>query len=625
MKGIINRLRNSSKQSKPKKKQKKETKAAGTPSGGRSAASGPSTPAPPSGSNAPNADEPSPFPKRTLADLLDDDNPSLREAGAEEKKSLFVHKMGLCTVIFDFMGPVTEEEAQGIEKKRILLNELVEHISTQEWFSEEALLHLLNMIKCNLFRGLPGNPASDKPEGQGGEDEDSFQDPSWPHLHLIYEVLLRFLLSPNANKKIMQKHLHGVFLNTLIEMFESEDMRERDYLKTILHRVYGRFMPLRAPIRKSICNVCYRYIYDKKTSNGIAEFLDIFSSIIHGFALPIKNEHQEFLRNVLIPLHKTADLELFHQHLAECVIQFIYKDYRMGPIVIGGLLKFWPVMCPPKEVLFLDELQDAIGEMMNANDFEMEYLSPLITPIFVQIARCIESLNYTVGERALTLWNSDFIRWLCAELRDVIFPILAPSLLRNIEGHWSENVRSLSDDVRDVFKDIDPLLWQERETAYKDQQKKVQETAERRKTNRSRNYALLKQLASKRKAELNLPADSPDEEKGDPLPPKEEEKAEESKKPPSNADKSPLSLDPGPAEAAAKKDGPVDPKTLGPSSTTAASRPPASATDTPDPAASQTAPDGKRPAESAERGSDRRVQRTVTRKTQSPATPEMYL
>merc|ERR1719273_450040 len=120
--------------------------------------------------------------------------------------------------------------------------------------------------------------------------------------------------------------------------------------------------------------------------------------------------------------------------------------------------------------------------MMNGRDFEMKYLGPLLPVTFVQISKCIESMNYTVGERGLTMWNSDFIRWLCAELRDVIFPILAPSLLRNIESHWSENVRSLSDDVRDVFKDIDPLLWQERETTYKDQQKKVQETAERRTT-----------------------------------------------------------------------------------------------------------------------------------------------
>jgi len=429
----------------------------------------------------------------TVADIMEDSTLSLRDAPADEKKNIFLHKLALCRVVFDFIPPVTEEEANAIEKKRLILNDLVEYISTQDWFSEEALVHLLHMIKANLFRGLPSNQCLEKGESLMGEmDEDAFQDPAWPHLHLVYEVLLRFLLSPNANKKIMKKYLRGSFLNTLIEMFESEDMRERDYLKTILHRVYGRFMPLRAPIRRSICNVCFRYIYGTKSSNGIAEFLDIFSSIIHGFALPIKEEHQEFLKNVLIPLHKTSKLELFHQHLAECVIQFIYKDYRMGPVVIEGLLKFWPVMCPPKEVLFLDELQDAIGEMMNANDFEMDNLYPLITPIFGQISRCIESPNYTVGERALTMWNSDFIRWLCAELRDLIFPIVAPSLLRNVENHWSENVRSLSDDVRDVFKDIDPVLWQTAENLFKQKQEIIDTKPEERK----RNYAQVRKLAA---------------------------------------------------------------------------------------------------------------------------------
>jgi len=435
------------------------------------------------------------FTTHTMKDILEDKTPTLRDAPADEKKTLFFHKLALCTVLFDFMPPMSEQTANAIEKKRMILNDLVEYISTQDWFSEEALTHLLHMIKCNLFRGLPCNPNAEKAEGMGEAEEDSFQDVAWPHLHLVYEVLLRFLLSPNANKKVMQTHLNGLFLDTLIEMFESEDMRERDYLKTILHRVYGRFMPLRAPIRKSICNVCYRYIYDSKTSNGIAEFLDIFSSIIHGFALPIKVEHQEFLRNVLIPLHKTSNLELFHQHLAECVIQFIYKDYHMGPIVISGLLKFWPVMCPPKEVLFLDELQDAIGEMMNANDFEMDHLYPLIDPVFAQISRCIESANYTVGERALTMWNSDFIRWLCAELRDRIFPIVAPSLLRNVEFHWSENVRSLSDDVRDVFKDIDPVLWQTTESSFQQQQQEA--VGVTKSENRKRKYANIRKLAEK--------------------------------------------------------------------------------------------------------------------------------
>merc|ERR1719177_89493 len=88
---------------------------------------------------------------------MEDSTVTLRDAPAEEKKKIFLHKLALCRVVFDFIPPVTEEEANAIEKKRLILNDLVEYISTQDWFSEVALVHLLHMIKCNLFRGLPSN------------------------------------------------------------------------------------------------------------------------------------------------------------------------------------------------------------------------------------------------------------------------------------------------------------------------------------------------------------------------------------------------------------------------------------------------------------------------------------
>lgn len=45
----------------------------------------------------------------------------------------------------------------------------------------------------------------------------------------------------------------------LLDLFDSEDPRERDFLKTILHRIYGKFLGLRAFIRKHINNIFYRW------------------------------------------------------------------------------------------------------------------------------------------------------------------------------------------------------------------------------------------------------------------------------------------------------------------------------------------------------------------------------
>lgn len=52
---------------------------------------------------------------------------------------------------------------------------------------------------------------------------------------------------------------YAVFhLQQLLELFDSEDPRERDYLKTVLHRIYGKFLGLRAFIRKQINNIFLR-------------------------------------------------------------------------------------------------------------------------------------------------------------------------------------------------------------------------------------------------------------------------------------------------------------------------------------------------------------------------------
>lgn len=60
------------------------------------------------------------------------------------------------------------------------------------------------------------------------------------------------------------------FIFQLIELFDSEDPRERDFLKTTLHRIYGKFLGLRAYIRKQINNVFYKWVQLKsKNWNNI--------------------------------------------------------------------------------------------------------------------------------------------------------------------------------------------------------------------------------------------------------------------------------------------------------------------------------------------------------------------
>lgn len=176
-----------------------------------------------------------------------------------------------------------------------------------------------------------------------------------------------------------------------MELFDSEDPRERDFLKTTLHRIYGKFLNLRSYIRRSINNVFFQFIYETERFNGIAELLEILGSIINGFALPLKEEHKLFLTRVLIPLHKVKSLSMYHPQLAYCIVQFLEKDAALTEEVVLGLLRYWPKVNSTKEVMFLNEVED-IFEVMDPAEF-----AKVQEPLFNQLAKSVASPHFQVG------------------------------------------------------------------------------------------------------------------------------------------------------------------------------------------------------------------------------------
>lgn len=288
------------------------------------------------------------------------------------------------------MDPVTDLKSKEI--KRACLNEIVDYISvTKSCLSEAVYPEIIAMVSFNIFRTLPASSTDKLGSDSGDQEEDEpCYEASWPHLQVVYEFFLRFLESPEFQPNTGKKYIDQRFVSSILELFDSEDPRERDLLKTILHRIYGKFLGLRAFIRKQINNIFLRFIYEVEKFNGIAELLEILGSIINGFAIPLKEEHKLFLQRVLIPLHKAHSLQTFHPQLAYCVVQFIEKDATLADPVIQGLLKYWPKTCSFKEVMFLNELEEIL-EMI-----EPDHFKSVMEPLFKQISRCLCSSHFQV-------------------------------------------------------------------------------------------------------------------------------------------------------------------------------------------------------------------------------------
>lgn len=85
----------------------------------------------------------------------------------------------------------------------------------------------------------------------------------------------------------------------------------------------------------------------------------------------------------------------------------------------------------------------------------------VLKPLFAQAARCITSSHFQVAERALFLWNNDYVLSLVAQNRASVLPLVLGALEANARGHWNATVHGLSCNVRKMFQDMDAPLYDE--------------------------------------------------------------------------------------------------------------------------------------------------------------------
>ncbi|GAA5861681.1 hypothetical protein JCM8547_000703 [Rhodosporidiobolus lusitaniae] len=425
--------------------------------------------------------------------------PGFLEVPVVERHELFLQKLHQCAVVFDFNDAAAELGSKQIKSQT--LAEMLDWITTQRGvITENVYPEVVNMFASNLFRSIPP-PVNPTGDAYDPEEDEPVLELAWPHLQIVYEFFLRFVESPDFNTNIAKRYIDQGFVLQLLELFDSEDPRERDFLKTTLHRIYGKFLNLRAFIRRSINNVFYQFVYETERHNGIAELLEILGSIINGFALPLKEEHKTFLTRVLIPLHKVKGLALYHPQLAYCVVQFLEKDASLTKDVVEGLLRYWPKVNSPKEVMFLNEVEEIL-DVIEPAEFQK-----VMVKLFMQLARCVSSQHFQVAERALYYWNNEYIVNLIGENMDVILPLVYPSLHANSNGHWNRQIHNLAYNALKLLMDINADAFEQTAQEYKRERaaEKSREKAREEKWHNLRSTALHNRRLSASSSSSALP------------------------------------------------------------------------------------------------------------------------
>jgi serine/threonine-protein phosphatase 2A regulatory subunit B' len=230
--------------------------------------------------------------------------------------------------------------------------------------------------------------------------------------------------------------------------------------------------------------VFFKVIYESESHNGIGELLDMLASIINGFALPLKDEHKDFLMKALIPLHKVKSFGLFNQQLFYCMAQFMEKDPRLSHDIITAMLRSWPLSATAKQIMFLSALEETL-ELTQPSDFLRMQVQ-----LFRRLALCITCPHFQVAERTLLYWNNDYIVRLINQNRHVLFPIILGALFKNSKQHWNSAVHDLTANVLKLLMEADPSLVDQ----CIQQHRLDEEDEERRELARKQNWKVLQDL-----------------------------------------------------------------------------------------------------------------------------------
>lgn len=346
----------------------------------------------------------------------------------------------------------------------------------------------VRVVKSNAFRTLIHKERSPM-DALDGEDDEPYLEPTWPHLELVYDLLQKLLQTKELESSMAtEAGLDKRFVTQLVELMETEDPREREDLKSLISRIFGKFSSFRSTVRRAIQSFCQRAVcleHGEAPAYGLAELLEILSQrVVTSFASPLRQEQKDLLTQVVLPLYKLDFLSCFHSQLKDVVRLFCKKDATLIKPTVQALLRYWPQCASGKQTIFLGELEDLI-HMMPAADFKA-----VAGNCAHRISSCCISSHSEVAEKALGIWrHQPTVRSTVQNCRDDL-PLIVSRLYSNITQAWGQNVMSRTMDVLKYFMEADRELFDNCSSKHR----KQGDDAEKRENLRLKRWAKLQEL-----------------------------------------------------------------------------------------------------------------------------------
>lgn len=120
----------------------------------------------------------------------------------------------------------------------------------------------------------------------------------------------------------------------------------------------------------------------------------------------------------------------------------------------SALLRYWPATHSPKEVMYLNELEELL-DVVEPVEFRK-----VMQPLFRRLALCVSCPHFQVAERALYFWNNEYVMSLVADNARALIPVVLPAL-HTREPHWNKTIHGLVYNALKLLMHIDQRFFDE--------------------------------------------------------------------------------------------------------------------------------------------------------------------
>jgi serine/threonine-protein phosphatase 2A regulatory subunit B' len=139
---------------------------------------------------------------------------------------------------------------------------------------------------------------------------------------------------------------------------------------------------------------------------------------------------------------------------------FIEKDKSLGIDLIVGLLKFWPITNPAKEVVYITEIEEILDLCNQEAHQKFLMFGPKLLKRLVATS---QNMHYQAAERALLLLNNEVIHKLVKANLVKAYPIIVKGLINANRGpnqHWNPTVNTITMTVMRSYMEINRDMFE---------------------------------------------------------------------------------------------------------------------------------------------------------------------